>query len=104
MLTFVQGDTAPDLLATIHDAVNTSEVVDLTDAQVRMQMRKADDRKYTVNAEAEVLVADEGKVRYRWGPNDLANPGEYLVQWEVTYPDARIQTTASADRIVVRRQ
>lgn len=104
MLTFVQGDTAPDLLATIHNAADASEVIDLTDATVRFQMRRPDDRRFTVNAEAEILDEDAGTVRYQWGPNDLNIPGDYLVQWEVTYPDARIQTTAAANTITVRRQ
>lgn len=104
MLVFVTGDTAPDLHGTIHDASDPTTPVDLTDATVRLQMRKSDDRRFTVNAEAEVLDAEAGKVRYRWAANDLANQGEYLVQWEVTYPDARIQTTAVPNTIQVRRQ
>jgi hypothetical protein len=67
-------------------------------------MRKADDRRFTINAEAEILDPDAGQVRYRWATNDLTTPGEYLVQWEVTYADARIQTTAVANTITVRRQ
>jgi hypothetical protein len=104
MLIFVQGDTAPELLTTIHEAGDPTKPVNLTDAQIRVQMRKSDDRRYTVNAEAEVIDPEAGKVRYRWGPNDLANTGEYLLQWEVVYPDARIQTTVSPERITVRRQ
>lgn len=104
MLTFVQGDTAPDLQAVIHDADDSDDVVDLTGATVRFQMRRPDDRRFTINAEAEILDEDAGTVRYQWGTNDLNVPGDYLVQWEVTYPDARIQTTAAANTITVRRQ
>jgi hypothetical protein len=104
MLIFVQGDTAPDLLGTIHDADDTEAPVDLTDATVRFQMRRADDRKFTINAPAEILDAAEGKVRYRWSVNDLSYPGDYVVQWEVTYPDSRVQTTATGNTITVRRQ
>jgi len=104
MLTFVQGDTAPDLQATLHDADDSTDVLDLTGATVRFQMRRPDDRRFTVNAEAEILDEDAGTVRYRWGANDLNVPGDYLVQWEVTYADARIQTTATANTITVRRQ
>lgn len=104
MLTFVQGDTAPDLLATIHNASDAEEIVGLTGATVRFQMRRPDDRRFTVNAEAEILDEDAGTVRYQWAPNDLNVPGDYLVQWEVTYSDARIQTTASANTITIRRQ
>ena len=104
MLTFVQGDTAPDLLATIHNADDPTTVVNLTGATVRFQMRRPDDRKFTINAPAEVVDATGGKVRYRWSQNDLTYPGDYAVQWEVTYPDSRVQTTAAASTITVRRQ
>lgn len=101
-LTFVQGDTAPAVEAQItHDSDGSP--VDLTGAAVRFQMRKADDRRFTVN-EVAVKVNDvDGRVQYAWGPNDLGVTGEYQAQWEVTYPDTRIQTT-STGTITVRRQ
>lgn len=101
-LTFVQGDTAPAILAQIlKDSDDTP--IDLTGATVRIQMRKADDRRFTVNAVATLVTPDEGRVSYDWSTNDLATPGDYLVQWEITYSGGRIQTTA-ADTITVRRQ
>ena len=104
-LTFVQGDTAPDL-----DAVlvyeGTSTPIDLSPmgTSVRFQMRKSDDRRFTVNATATIVDGAAGKVSYSWAANDLATPGDYEVQWEVTFPDTRIQTTAAVQTIKVRRQ
>jgi hypothetical protein len=66
-------------------------------------MRKSDDRRYTVNAAASITEPTAGKVSYAWAANDLAVPGDYLVQWEVTYADTRVQTTAT-DTVTVRRQ
>ncbi len=106
-LTFVQGDTAPDISATIHAEDDPSSIVDLSPAYVsgvRFQMRKADDHRYTVNAAAEVLDGPAGRVSYSWGPNDLSVPGTYLVQWEVTYVGGRVQTTSPEVTITVRRQ
>lgn len=101
-LTFVQGDTAPAIRAIIiHDSDSTP--VDLTNAIVRFQMRKADDRRFTVNSVASILDEPSGSVSYDWGANDLAVPGTYQVQWEVTYDDQRIQTTSPSE-ITVRRQ
>lgn len=100
-LTFVQGDTAPALTATIIHSDSTA--LNLTGSSVRFQMRKANDKRFTVNEVATLVDAPTGQVEYVWGPNDLAVPGDYQVQWEVTYPDARIQTTAIAT-ITVRRQ
>jgi hypothetical protein len=103
-LTFVQGDTAPDLLSQLHEEADPSVPVDLDQATVRFQMRKNDDRRFTVNAVAEITDAANGRVRYQWGPNDLATPGTYEIQWEVTYPGGRIQTTAPVESLTVRRQ
>lgn len=101
-LTFVQGDTAPAITAQIVKETDGS-AISLSGAAVRFQMRKGDDRRFTVNALAAITSATEGRVSYDWAANDLATPGEYQVQWEVTYPDDRVQTTA-ASTITVRRQ
>jgi len=103
-LTFVQGDTAPDINAIIHEEDDATVVVDLTDATVKFQMRKADDRKYQVNSAASITDAANGTVSYSWGPNDLAQHGTFIVQWEVTYPGGRVQTTSPEVEISVRRQ
>jgi len=102
-LKFVQGNDSPDLVSVIHARHDSSSIVDLTDCTVRFQMRKSDDRRFTVNNEADIVDAEAGSVRYQWGPNDLAVPGEYEIQWEVTYPDARKQTTADTEPLTVRR-
>jgi hypothetical protein len=103
--TFVQGDTAPDITVTLYKADGTTPL-DLEGALgVKFQMRKADDRRFTVDAAAD--IDDDpttGKVSYRWAVGDLAVPGDYQVQWEVTYGDGRIQTTAVPNEISVRRQ
>lgn|SRR5512141_58816 len=104
-LTFVQGDTAPDITAQIHEEDSPLVAVDLTTASgVRFQMRKTDDRRFTVNASASITDAANGLVSYSWGPNDLATPGDYQIQWEVTYAGGRIQTTAPTETITIRRQ
>lgn len=101
---FVQGDTAPSIVSTIHARGNAASVVDLTGCSVRFQMRKADDRRFTVNGVADIVDAEAGSVQYDWGPNDLAVPGEYQIQWLVIYPDAREQTTADPETVTVRRR
>lgn len=102
-LTFVTGDTRPALFGVIHEADDPTAVLDLSGCTVRFQMRKADDRRYTVNAEATIVSPSEGEVRYTWATNDLNVPGTYLVQWEVTFPDTSVQTTATPVEIEVRR-
>jgi hypothetical protein len=102
--TFVQGDTAPDIVAQIHDELTPSIPLDLTNCTVRFQMRKPDDKRFQVNAMATVTNASQGLVSYSWGPKDLGIDGEYDAQWQVTYPDLKVQTVAVANRILVRRR
>jgi hypothetical protein len=98
----VQGDTAPAIRGQIlYEATNAP--LNVTGSAVRFQMRKSDDRRFTVNALASVVDGAAGQVSYAWAANDLAVPGEYLVQWEVTFPTLRVQTTATST-ITVRRQ
>lgn len=103
-LNFVQGDTAPAVLAVIHDEDNPSELVDLTGCTVRFQMRKPSDHRYTVNSVATVVNAAGGLVSYSWGPNDLSVPGTYNFQWEITYPGGKVQTTSPEAQLTIRRQ
>ena len=103
-LTFVQGDTAPDINGIIHDEDDPDLITDLTGATVRFQMRRTDDKRYQVNAPATVVTPGAGVVSYSWGPNDLSVPGTFIVQWEVTYPGGRVQTTSPEVAITVRRQ
>lgn len=106
-LTFVQGDTAPDITAIIHEEDDPSSVIDLSPDKVsgvRFQMRRQDDRRYQVNAAAEVLDGPAGAVSYSWGPNDLSATGTFVVQWEVTYLGGRVQTTSPEVTVTVRRQ
>jgi hypothetical protein len=101
---FVQGDRKPDMTAILHEEGNPSNIIDLTNCTVRFQMRKPDDKRYTVNMVAEIVDATGGSVRYQWATNDLSVPGEYHVQWEITLPDGKPWTTANPRLITVRRQ
>ena len=105
---YVTGDTGPAHQARIplldNDGNETGSYADLTDASVKFQMRKADDKEYTVDAVASIVgTPTDGRVKYSWAANDLSMPGEYLVQYEVTFPDTTIQTTTT-ETITVERQ
>jgi hypothetical protein len=102
--TFVQGDTGPDVEATLHEEGNVDAPIDLTNATVKFQMRRPDDELFTVNAAADIISALQGQVAYSWGATDLGISGDYDAQWEVTFPDGKKQTTAIANRILVRRK
>jgi hypothetical protein len=100
---FTQGDTSPDMTA--HLTNEDGSVTDLTlVSYVRFQMRKADDRRFTVDSLASIDgLPTAGDVRYQWGPNDLAVPGDYQCQWQLFFTNGRIQTTTPPNTITVNR-
>lgn len=100
--TWVQGDTEPAITAVLTRSSLPESLA--TALGVRFQMRRADDKVYTINAVAQIVDPVAGTVRYVWGASDLNVPGEYLVQWEVTYAGGRIETTDPPIPITVRRQ
>lgn len=101
---FVQDDTSPEIAAQLHEELNESVPVDLNGCTVKFQMRKPDDREFTVDAAATITNPAEGLVSYTWAPGDLHVFGEYDVQWQVTYGDGKKQTTTLPNRILVRRR
>lgn len=101
---FVQGDNRPDLTATLFNTL-TGDPQDLTDCTVNFQMRKADDKRYTVNAAVDIdNDPTTGKVVYSWGANDLSVAGDYIAQFEITFNDLRVQTTNPSNTVTIRRQ
>ncbi len=99
--TWVQGDTEPPITSVLQRAGVAESLVGST---VKFQMRKSDDKQYTVNAAASILDENAGTVKYLWGASDLNVPGEYEVQWEVTFASGRIETTDPPNIITIRRQ
>jgi hypothetical protein len=98
-----QGDTRPIINATL-TAQGTTTPINLHECSVKFQMRRADDKLYTVNGACSIVNESAGTVSYSLGTNDLNTPGEYVAQFEITYPDNRVQTTSSLIPIKVRRQ
>jgi 5-hydroxyisourate hydrolase-like protein (transthyretin family) len=104
MTEFVQGDTKPDLTATLKDSTS-GDPIDLSNvASIRFQMREANDRRYTVNAAAVITDTAAGRVTYSWAEGDLSRPGTYQAQFEIHYTDLTVQTTDPTNEITVRRQ
>jgi len=99
----VQGDTRPVINATLR-LQESATPINLTNCSVKFQMRRANDKQLTINGSCTVVDAVAGTVSYTLGANDLNTPGDYVAQFEVTYPDSRVQTTATLIPIKVRRQ
>lgn len=81
--TIKSGATSPDLLVTLLDGTAPQ---DLTGATVRMRMRPVHGGDLTLDAPATVVSpATSGVVSYTWVDDDTAVPGEYEVEWVVTF-------------------
>jgi len=85
-----QNDTSPSMLATLQDA--DAVAVDITAASIRFHMRPIGSSQVTVDAQATIVDALAGEVRYDWQAEDTAKVGSYQAEFEVTYADASIET------------
>ena len=103
-LVVIQGDNKPDVLGTIRDTASGDPLDLTTAANVFFRMRKADDRRWTVNGLATITDAVNGRVRYSWGSNDLANDGDYEAYFHVVWADTTKQSTDPVNSIEVRRR
>jgi hypothetical protein len=102
-ITVVSSDDAPPLDGTLTNDDGTP--FDLTDAdEVRFQMRLALDRRFTVDAAADIVSAAAGTVQYVWAPGDLALAGDYVSRWRVLWGDGRVQHTSPENTITVADQ
>lgn len=100
----VVGDTGPIITGTIHRSGDTTAYENLTDCSVKFQMRRLSDRRLMVDEPAEIVTAISGSVRYILGSYDTAVPGDYGIEWQVTYPDGKRQTTATLHEVTIRRR
>lgn len=103
-LVLVQSDTAPDITAVLHAEGDSSDVIDLTGASVKFQLRREHDKHYRINTACTVTDATAGEVSYTFTSGDLDVPGEYIAQFEITFLSGRIQTTATPIPVTIRPQ
>lgn len=102
--TLVVGDHGQLITGVIYQDDDTSAVDDLTAAGVKFQMRRASDRRLMVDRDADIDTAASGEVSYALQANDTAIPGDYVIEWQVTYPSGRKQTTANLHEVTIRRR
>lgn len=99
MIFVKQGDRRPAAPATIKRGTT---VVDLTLAtSVTFKMRHFNLAGLTVDAEANVLSAEDGTVEYRWIAGDTDLAGDYYAEWEVLWSDGTKETFPTIDYDIV---
>lgn len=79
----MKGQTQPVLE---HTVTRDGVAVDLTDADVKFQMRPVGSSTLSVDADAVVVSPLTGGVEYRWQAADTAATGDFIGWWEVTLP------------------
>ena len=87
-----QGDTDPDIVATLKDADGTA--INLTGATVKFHMSQKG--RSVVNAEAIVVDAAAGEVKYSWAAADTATTGPFDIEWEITKSGGQIETVPNS--------
>ena len=90
-----QGDSAPALLATLVDGDGVA--VNLTAASVKFMMWGPGDAAVKVNSAATITDAATGKVSYTPTALNTDTPGDYIVEWQVTFSGGAIETFPNAD-------
>ena len=95
-----QGDTAPAIAEQLFSG--TGGVVDLTSASVKFMMWGPGDAAVKVNAAATITDAPTGKVAYTPTSANTDTPGDYLVEWQVTFAGGAIETFPNSDWQKVR--
>lgn len=99
----VVGDHGQSVSGVIYSESDSSRE-DLNGAEVRFQMRRTSDRRLLVNRIADIDTAASGEVSTTLTANDMAVPGSYVIEWQVTYPSGRQQTTANLHEVTIRRR
>lgn len=91
-----RGDTSPALLYRLDPAV------DLTGASIVFNMRARGGRPVLDRVPAVIDGAPaDGVVRYDWGATEVADPGLFEAEFEVSYADGSIETFPNSDFIVI---
>jgi hypothetical protein len=86
-----KGTTSPS----VSDTISVNGVgVDLTGATVKFRMRDDDSSTLLIDANAVVVSAVAGTVRYDWLTSDTATAGDFAAWWHVTLPGGATQDTS----------
>ncbi len=100
VVTYKANDTAPPLEATL--SWQDGATIDLTGATVVFNLRAKSRGVGVVRGPVTVVDASLGKVRYDWQPGDLAEPGEYLAEFEVTLASGHVITVPNGGYLMIR--
>lgn len=101
IIELVQNDTDPRL---IFNLVQGGSPINISGAIVRLKLREESATETYLNEEMSIEDAENGKVYYDWGDDDLEDAGTYYGEVEITFTSGRIQTCKDLFQIKVREE
>ena len=96
--TIKRGDTRQIIKAVLG---NDGVPVNLTGATVRFLMSRYQTGALVINRAAHIEDATGGKIWFVWLAGDTNTAGLYQAEFEVTFPDGKVETYPNADYIYV---
>jgi hypothetical protein len=85
-----QNDTSPSIRAKLVDGSGVT--VNLAGCAIRFHMRPGFGGAIKVDAPASVIDSATGVVQYNWAPADTDVVGQFIGEFEVTFPGGIIET------------
>jgi hypothetical protein len=88
-----QGDNTPTFTAVLKDLNN--QPINLTGATGQIFIRPARSGIVAVTGPLVIAsdqVANKGMVSYTWGSSGIATPGEYLIEFRITFSGGNVQS------------
>jgi len=95
-----QNDTQPAFQATLKDGAG--DPINLVGATVRFQMREFGADVLKIDADAAIISALNGIVRYEWAVGDADTAGFFEAEFVVTYSDNTVETFPNNEFITIR--
>jgi hypothetical protein len=90
--TIKQDDRLPEIQGTLMDSQVPPQVVNLTSCSVRFIMTNKVTGEKKVDQPATIVDASNGVVKYAWAAIDTDEAGSYNAEFEVKFPDDRLET------------
>lgn len=94
-----QNDTSPQIGAILKDG--SGNPIDLTAASVRFHMKRIGASTASVTADATIINADAGSVKYAWSTGDTSTAGSFQAEFQVTYTGGGIETFPNDSSIAI---
>lgn len=95
-----QDDRLPEISSILKDAEDA--IINLSGASVKFIMTNKLTGEKKIDADAEVVSAVAGSVKYAWIEGDTDESGAYRAEWEIEFADGRLMTVPNRTYLNVK--